>query len=177
MRGEAEPGTRRNARPQTVKESQLSNYEEPGAAQPTTGLRQSVAMLVQRARWYRYKLAGYDIHPTCEIERGLNLDRYFPEGIHVGAHTILTSRVTILSHKLIPRKSLGRYDGEKVHTHIGSWCVIGIGAVVMGGVRIGDECVIGSGAVVTRDIASGSIVAGNPARVVREGIAMEGLRL
>ena len=80
-------------------------------SEETKGLRQSIAKAVQRLRWYRYKLAGYDIHPTCEIERGLNLDRYFPQGIHVGAHTILTSRVTILSHKLVPKKSLGRYDG------------------------------------------------------------------
>lgn len=146
-------------------------------SEETKGLRQSIAKLVQRLRWYRYKVSGYDIHPSCEIERGLNLDRYFPQGIHVGAHTILTSRVTILSHKLIPRKSLGRYDGEKVHTYIGEWCVIGIGAVIMGGVRIGDQCVIGSGAVVTKDVPSGCIVAGNPARIVREGIEMEGLKL
>ncbi|MDY7096630.1 MAG: DapH/DapD/GlmU-related protein [Pseudomonadota bacterium] len=150
---------------------------EENGPQETKGLRQFVAKRVQYLRWWWYKKRGYDIHPTCEIERGLNLDRYFPQGIHVGAHTILTSRVTILSHKLIPRKSLGRYDGEKVHTYIGEWCVIGIGAVIMGGVRIGDECVIGSGAVVTKDVPSGSIVAGNPARVVREGIEMEGLRL
>ncbi|KPP95479.1 DapH/DapD/GlmU-related protein [Erythrobacter sp. HL-111] len=140
-------------------------------------MRQRLAEAVQRLRWYRFHLSGYDIHPSCELERGLNLDRYHPQGIHVGAHTILTSRVTILSHKLIPRRSLGRYDGEKVHTYIGEWCVIGIGAVVMGGVRIGDQCVIGSGAVVTKDVPSRSIVAGNPARIVRENIEMEGIRL
>ncbi|MEO0462643.1 MAG: DapH/DapD/GlmU-related protein [Pseudomonadota bacterium] len=156
--------------------TQQSAPPEP-AGKPTKGLRQAIATRVQFLRWYRYKLAGYDIHRSCEIERGLNLDRYFPQGIHVGAHTILTSRVTILSHKLIPRKSLGRYDGEKVHTYIGEWCVIGIGAVIMGGVRIGDECVIGAGAVITKDVPSGSIVAGNPARVVREGITMEGISL
>ena len=140
-------------------------------------MRQYIANIAQRIRWYRYKLAGYDIHPSCEIERGLNLDRYFPQGIHVGAHTILTSRVTILSHKLIPRRSLGRYDGERVHTYIGEWCVIGIGATVMGGVCIGDQVVVGAGAVVTRDVPSNSIVAGNPARIVRENIEMEGLKL
>lgn len=140
-------------------------------------MRQYIANIVQRIRWYRYKLAGYDIHPSCEIERGLNLDRYFPQGIHVGAHTILTSRVTILSHKLIPRRSLGRYDGERVNTYIGEWCVIGIGATVMGGVRIGDQVVVGAGAVVTRDVPSNSVVAGNPARIVRENIEMEGLKL
>lgn len=140
-------------------------------------MRLFISKVVQRLRYIWYRAAGYDIHPTCEIERNLNLDRYFPQGIHVGAHTILTSRVTILSHKLIPRKSLGRYDGEKVHTHIGEWCVIGIGATIMGGVTIGDQVVVGSGAVVTKDVPPNCIVVGNPARVVRENIAMEGLRL
>lgn len=140
-------------------------------------MRLFLSKIVQYLRWLFYTAQGYDIHSTCEIERGLNLDRYHRRGIHVGAHTILTSRVTILSHKLVPRKSLGRYDGEKVDTWIGEWCVIGIGAVIMGGVRIGDQVVVGAGAVVTRDVPSNSIVAGNPARIVRDGIEMEGLRL
>lgn len=140
-------------------------------------MRLFLSKIVQRLRYYWYRAQGYDVHITCELERGLNLDRYFRQGIHVGAHTILTSRVTILSHKLIPRKSLGRYDGEKLHTYIGEWCVIGIGATIMGGVRIGDQVVVGAGAVVTRDVPSNSIVAGNPAKIVREGIEMEGLRL
>lgn len=133
--------------------------------------------IVQRLRYYSYRARGYDVHITCELERNLNLDRANPRGIHVGHHTILTSRVTILSHKLIPLKSQNRYGGEFVDTHIGSWCVIGIGATIMPGVRIGDQCVVGAGAVVTRDVASNSIVAGNPARVIKTGIQMEGLRL
>jgi acetyltransferase-like isoleucine patch superfamily enzyme len=140
-------------------------------------MRLFLSKIVQRLRYHWYRSRGYDVKLSCELERGLNLDRYFPQGIHVGEHTILTSRVTILSHKLIPRRSLGRYDGEKVHTYIGDWCVIGIGATIMGGVRIGDEVVVGAGAVVTRDVPSNCIVAGNPARIVREGIAMEDLRL
>ena len=40
----------------------------------------------------------------------------------------------------------------------------------MPGVRVGDECIVGSGAVVTKDVPSGSIVAGNPAKIIRSGI-------
>jgi acetyltransferase-like isoleucine patch superfamily enzyme len=47
----------------------------------------------------------------------------------------------------------------------------------MGGVRIGDQVVVGAGAVVTRDVPSNCIVAGNPARIVREGIEMDGVKL
>ena len=140
-------------------------------------MRQALARVAQRLRWYRYRLAGYDIHPSAELERGLNLSRYHPQGVHVGERTILTSDVTILAHKLIPQKDQGRYVGEKVHTYIGDWCVIGIGATVMAGVRIGDEVVVGAGAVVTKDVPSHCIVAGNPARIVRQGIRMQDIRL
>lgn len=140
-------------------------------------VRLFLTKIVQRLRYFMYRAKGYDVHITCELERGLNLDRANPRGIHVGHHTILTSRTTILSHKLIPLKSQGRYGGEFVDTYIGNWCVIGIGATIMAGVHIGDQVVVGAGAVVTRDVPSNCIVAGNPARVIKTGIEMEGLRL
>ena len=40
----------------------------------------------------------------------------------------------------------------------------------MPGVTIGDEVIVGSGAVVTKNIPSNCIVAGNPARIIRENI-------
>lgn len=42
----------------------------------------------------------------------------------------------------------------------------------MPGVEIGDDCVIGAGSVVTKSIPSGSIAAGNPARVLRSGLSL-----
>ncbi|MEQ1859599.1 MAG: putative colanic acid biosynthesis acetyltransferase [Chthoniobacteraceae bacterium] len=41
-------------------------------------------------------------------------------------------------------------------------------AIVLMGVKLGDGAVAAAGSVVTRDVAPGSVVAGNPARVVRE---------
>ena len=43
---------------------------------------------------------------------------------------------------------------------------IGLGAAIMPGVRIGPNAVVGSGAVVTKDVLPGTVVAGNPARVI-----------
>jgi acetyltransferase-like isoleucine patch superfamily enzyme len=48
----------------------------------------------------------------------------------------------------------------------GAW--IGGGAIILDGVRIGRNAVVGAGAVVTRDVPAYTVVAGNPARVVRD---------
>jgi len=51
---------------------------------------------------------------------------------------------------------------------IGNDVWIGYGAMIMSGVTIGDGAVIGARALVTRDVEPYSIVAGNPARLVRK---------
>lgn len=44
---------------------------------------------------------------------------------------------------------------------------IGSGATILSNVTIGEHAIVGAGAVVTRDVPAGTIVAGNPARVLR----------
>jgi acetyltransferase-like isoleucine patch superfamily enzyme len=50
------------------------------------------------------------------------------------------------------------------------------GAIVLPGVSIGDHAVVGAGAVVSTDVPARTLVAGNPARVVRELAAEDGWR-
>jgi len=45
---------------------------------------------------------------------------------------------------------------------------IGRGAVLLPGVTIGDHAVVAAGAIVTKDVPAAAVVAGNPARVVRD---------
>jgi acetyltransferase-like isoleucine patch superfamily enzyme len=50
---------------------------------------------------------------------------------------------------------------------VGANCFIGYHAVILPGVTIGDDCIVAACAVVTKDVPPGSVVAGNPARVVK----------
>lgn len=50
---------------------------------------------------------------------------------------------------------------------IGSEVFLGAGSIVMGNITVGDHVLVAAGSVVVGDIPSGSLVAGNPARVVR----------
>lgn len=52
-----------------------------------------------------------------------------------------------------------------IHIKNGSW--IGSGAIILGGVTIGEHSVVGAGSIVTKDVPSRSIVAGNPAKIIK----------
>jgi acetyltransferase-like isoleucine patch superfamily enzyme len=45
---------------------------------------------------------------------------------------------------------------------------IGSNATILCGVNIGESAIVGAGSVVTRDVPDGTIVAGNPARIIRK---------
>ena len=57
-------------------------------------------------------------------------------------------------------------------TYIGRKCFIAVNATILPGVHIGNEVIVGAGSVVTRNVPSNVIVAGNPAKIIRENIQM-----
>lgn len=59
---------------------------------------------------------------------------------------------------------------------IGRNVFIGTRAIILKGVTIGDNSVIGAGSVVTRSIPSGSVAAGNPAKVIRSDLSAKAER-
>ena len=56
---------------------------------------------------------------------------------------------------------------------IGDMAWIATGAIVLPGVTIGEGAVVGAGAVVTKSVAPWTVVAGNPAKVIRQRTRME----
>ncbi len=45
---------------------------------------------------------------------------------------------------------------------------IGAGSTILPGVTVGENAVVGAGSIVTKDVEADTIVAGNPARVIRK---------
>ncbi|MCU0543040.1 MAG: gamma carbonic anhydrase family protein [Oscillatoriaceae cyanobacterium Prado104] len=52
--------------------------------------------------------------------------------------------------------------------YIEQGCLIGIGAIVLDGVRVGTGSIVGAGAVVTKDVPPHTLVAGVPAKRIRD---------
>ena len=59
-------------------------------------------------------------------------------------------------------------DWTCVSTHVCKGASIGSNATILCGVTIGEGAIIGAGSVVTRDVPPFTIVAGNPARILRK---------
>jgi len=108
------------------------------------------------------KLWKMDISKSARISFGAKLDKTFPKGVHIGDETYIASGACILSHDFS--------RGIHTDTFIGKRCFVGANSIILPGIRIEDEVIVGAGAVVTKDVKAGTIVAGNPAIVIREGI-------
>ena len=103
-----------------------------------------------------------DIHPTVQFSLSAKFDRTFPTGVHVGANSYVAFDARILTHDMI--------RGLNAHTRIGENCFIGGRSLILPGIEIGNNSVVGAGSVVTKNVPPYTLVAGNPARVLRTGI-------
>ena len=61
-------------------------------------------------------------------------------------------------------------DWQVIPTLVKKGASIGSNATIMCGVTIGERAVIGAGSVVTKDVPASTIVAGNPARTIRQDL-------
>ena len=104
------------------------------------------------------------------------------DGVKIGSDVLISWGVTITDHnshslRFSERQRdveewLGRNKNwtgvkvGKVDIHDKAW--IGLDAIILKGVTIGEGAIVGAGSVVSKDVPPFTIVAGNPARVVRE---------
>lgn len=126
------------------------------------------------------------IEPTLRVDYGYNLeignnmqanfDCVFLDcaKIKIGDNCLMAPGVHIYAatHPIDPKHRTDVYDKEYYElafpVTIGNNVWIGGKAIICPGVTIGDNVVVGAGSVVTKDVPANTVVAGNPAKVIRE---------
>ncbi len=113
---------------------------------------------------------GIDVGDGCTFGWNLHLYAYAP--ITIGGDCMCSSNVYIESgagHDLIAG-GVKRYpEPMKIGKHV--W--LGMGCCVLGGAAIGEGCMVGAHAVMTKKFGAAQLLAGNPARTVKESIVWD----
>lgn len=117
----------------------------------------------------------------CYIGEGARL--WSSGSLYIGDRVLISHNVNIfdsLTHPLAAQQRHAQFKAIVQSGHpssidlgeqpvrIGDDAWIGANACVLRGVSIGKGAIVGAGAVVTRDVLPYTIVAGNPARIIRE---------
>lgn len=106
-------------------------------------------------------LMGFEIPYDTQIGKGIRV--FHAQGIVINSKTIIGKNVTIRHNTTIGN---AKSDGTcpKIMDNVN----IGANTVIIGDITIGEGAVIGAGSVVIRDVPPHSIVAGNPAKIIKQ---------
>ena len=81
---------------------------------------------------------------------------------HIGTHVLIMDNDF---HRLEPERRLERPPSRPVTIADNVW--IGGRSIILPGITVGTDSVVGAGSVVTKDVPPRSVVAGNPARLIK----------
>lgn len=99
------------------------------------------------------------------------------EGVTLEDEVFIGHGVTFINDRY-PRATNGEgglqteADWECVPTTVKRRASVGSGVTILCGVTIGEGAIVGAGSVVTKDVPDGAVVAGNPARLLRQAAAI-----
>jgi len=106
-----------------------------------------------------------EIEDDCYLGPGVLVD--LAGCVTIGRGAVISARAVILSHDdpgSSHRSPLCKhFPPANKNTHIGSYCWIGAGAIVLGGSTVGEQCVLGAGSVAKGVLEPKSVYAGQPA--------------
>lgn len=108
---------------------------------------------------------------TCFFSpQNICIDIQRPWMISIGEYCKITSGVVILQHdysRSVLRRKYGEIIGESKKTIIGNNCFIGMNSIILMGSQIGNNVIVGAGSVVSGKFPDNVIIAGNPARIIK----------
>lgn len=108
-------------------------------------------------------ITGGEFGHGCAIGEGLVVKH--PVGVVVGSGTVLGANCIVLGKVTFGERYVDQgHRRARRYPTVGSRCLIGTGAILLGGISLGDDVKVGAGAVVLADVPAGWSVAGNPAR-------------
>ena len=126
-----------------------------------------IRKILHRDYSYEEKLAkkGLIYGKNFSVQGGVIIDDSHCWLISIGDNVTLAPRVHILAHDASTKIPLGYTRIERVK--IGNNVFIGASTIILPGVTIGNNVIVGAGSVVTKNIPNGTVVAGNPAKVIK----------
>ncbi|MBS1524900.1 MAG: serine acetyltransferase [Bacteroidetes bacterium] len=101
------------------------------------------------------------IEITWNVSIGKNCGLYHGQGTVINPGTRIGSDCIIRQNTTIGSK------GDGAPPVIGNFVDIGANSCIIGSIHIGDHVVIGAGSIVVKDVESNSVVAGNPAKLLK----------
>ena len=116
-----------------------------------------------------------EIQKNAEIGRNVKISShtFICEGVQIEDDVFVGHNVSFINDKY-PRATVAtgelqtEADWQVVRTVVKHAASIGTSCTILCGVTIGEFSIVGAGSVVTRDVPPNTVVAGNPARILRK---------